>query len=78
MANYDEDAVQAALEQMRPRIEAIEARVTALEARPSGSALFAARDDFETAVFAAMRDMTDAEQVAHLNSLTAKISEGTM
>lgn len=70
---YDQDAVDATVALLQPRFDEILRRLDALEAQPSGSALFAARDNFETAVFSAMQGMTDAEQVKFLNSLTAQI-----
>jgi hypothetical protein len=67
---YDQDAVDAAISALRPEIQAVRdelvRRIEALEARPSGNALFAARDDFETALFSAMQDMSDADQIAFL------------
>ena len=78
--SYDQDAVDAANELLRPLIransEAIDAlyrRVELLEARPTGSGLFEARDNLETAMFAAMAGMTDSEQVEYMNALAARI-----
>ena len=73
MPNYDQDAVDAAVELMRPRFDEIIRRIEALEARPSGGELFAARDNLETALFSAMQGLTDGEQVVFLESLTAHI-----
>lgn len=52
--------------------DTLQERVERLEARPQGSALFAARDNLETAIFSAMQGMSDAEQVAFLN----RVAEG--
>ena len=54
--------------------DALQERVERLEAQPQGSALFAARDNLETALFAAMQGMTDAEQVEFLNKTAESIS----
>lgn len=62
-----------ALEMFQPQIDALVRRVEALEAS-QGNALFAARDNLETALFSAMQGMTDAEQVDFLNGVAARIT----
>lgn len=65
---------QDAIDMFQPQIDSLVARVDVLEAQPNSGALFAARDNLETALFSAMQGLTDAEQVVFLESLTAQIS----
>ena len=66
---------QDAIELFQPQIDALKAR---LDEATAANALFAARDNLETALFSAMQGMTDAEQIGFLETLTAHIqTQGT-
>lgn len=57
--------------------EALEPIRRVLDEMRTGIALFAARDNLETALFSAMQGMTDSDQIAYLETLTAHINQGT-
>ena len=69
-------ALQAGQDALQLRSETQEERIVALEARPMGGGLFAARDNLETALFSAMRDMTDDEQITFMNGLSEQLKSG--
>lgn len=60
-------ALQTGQDALLRRIETIEATP------PVGNELFAARDNLETAIFAAMAGMDDAQQVEYLRALAAYV-----
>lgn len=74
MSSFDQDAVDATLKVVQPKLEAIERRLSALEARPNVVGLFAARDDFETALFSAMQGMTDEEQIEFFRAQAERLN----
>lgn len=66
---------QPQIDALLKRLEVTEEEIAALKAKPDGNALFAARDNLETALFSAMQGMSDAEQAAYLKELTQHIAK---
>lgn len=78
MLDVDPDAVrlfQPQIDALLKRLEVTEEEIAALKAKPDGSALFAARDNLETALFSAMQGMSDAEQTEFLNRMAGVIAD---
>jgi hypothetical protein len=72
---YDEDAVLEAIGRLRPRFEAIEARLDAIEAQPATGAdpLVDAWDALTDAINDAQDGLSRSERVAKLNEFATAI-----